>query len=133
MSDLDVIKKFVGNDGKKNKYEVRDDKKTVNTHKEKEPYYPREGVKIELEVQKLVDVAGGAYVKIVVTKGSWGAKNQVEQAVFRVSGPSSLVATDMEVDSGTLLTETLTMMANGHMKHELLFSDGKRGSWICEP
>ena len=131
MTDLDVIKKFVGDDGKENKYEVRDDLKTENKHPEKEPYYPRVGVKLTLEVRKLVDVPGGAYVKIDVTKGTWGAKDPVEQAVFRVVG-NTLVA-DMEVDSGVLLTETLTMLANGHMEHALLFSDGKRGKWICEP
>ena len=63
------------------------------------------------------------------------AKIAVERAVFRVDG-DKLVATNMELNSGVLLTETLTMKtnANGHkeMEHSLLFSDNCHGKWICE-
>jgi hypothetical protein len=132
MSDEDVVNKFVGN------YENKDEEKTHNDHPEKDPYYPREGVKLRIDMVRLTDVPGGAYAKVKVTDigGAFSAKPALEHAVFRVVG-NTLVATDMELKPGLLLTETMTMTKDdglGHkeMKHALVFSDGKGGDWICE-
>lgn len=130
MSDETVVDKFVGD------YEQRDEKKIENTFPEKETYYPRLGVKLRLEKRRLSGVPGGAYAKIVVTGGTWSAKDAVEAAIFRVVD-NTLVATNMELESGLLLTETLTMKTNAQgkkeMEHSLVFSDTCHGKWICEP
>ena len=44
----------------------------------------------------------------------------------------SLVARNVEVRPGLLVTETLTMRDDGNMRHDLVFSDNDRGGWICE-
>jgi hypothetical protein len=132
MSDEDVVKKFVGD------YEQQDEDKIKNDHPEKDPYYPRNGVKLRIDLVKLTDVPGRAYAKIKVTDptGAFSAKPAIENAVFLVAG-DALVATDMELKPGLLLTETLTMTSGvGQvpkvMLHSLKFSDEKHGTWICK-
>jgi len=132
MTDEDVVKMFVGN------YEQKDEEKIENEDPGKDFYYPKEGVKLRIDKVPLTGVAGGAYAKVTVTDvdGTFGAKLVLERAAFRVVG-NTLVARDLIIEPGLLLTETLTITkddGHGHkeMEHALSFSDGKHGKWICE-
>lgn len=132
MSDEDVVNKFVGN------YEQRDENQIVNSDPAKIIYYPRNGVRLQIDKVLVTDKPGEAYAKIRISNdgGAFAAKLALERAVFRVVG-DTLVATDMELKAGTLLTETLTMTkydGQGHneMLHSLKFSDDAHGTWICK-
>lgn len=132
MSDESVVDTFVGN------YEQRDENKIVNSDPPKIIYYPKNGVRLKIEKVLLTGKPGEAYAKIRVSNdgGAFAAKLALERAVFRVAG-NTLVATDMELEAGTLLTETLTMtkddgQGNKEMTHSLQFSDGAHGTWICK-
>ena len=127
MSDSTVIDSFVG------KY-VSDGNTTGVTENTRH-YYPPKGVKLVLEKVELKGVDGGAYAKIVITDGdTFGAKDELERAVFRVR-KGQLVAQDIEVAPQFLLDETLTMKTVGdkkEMTHTLNFEDGTLGTWICK-
>lgn len=128
MSDATVIDEFVG--------DYESDGQTTSDSADKAPYYPRKGVKLKLDKVPVTDVDGGAYAKIRIKPDGepFGGKLALERAVFRVHG-AELVAEDMELAPGMLLTETLKMKnVNGkkEMTHTLNFSDGSLGTWICK-
>jgi hypothetical protein len=132
MSDASVIEMFVGN------YEQKDEDKIENSDPNKLLYYPRNGVRLTIEKVLLLNGKNEeAYAKMRISNGeTFTAKLASERAVFRVVG-ETLVATDMELSPGSLITETLTMTKNdgkGHkeMLHSLKFSDGQHGTWICK-
>jgi hypothetical protein len=132
MSDSDVIDGFVG--------DYESDGNTTNVTPGTRHYYPTKGVKLVLEKVELKGVDGGAYAKIRITDDGddnepFGAKLALGRAVFRVHG-SKLIADNMELAPGTLLTETLEMTENSNgkkeMTHTLNFADGTLGTWICK-
>jgi hypothetical protein len=129
MSDENVIDRFVG------KYES--DGLKSNSDPNKRDYYPAKGVKLEIEKIPMTGKAGEAYAKVRVTNGdTFNAKLTLQRAIFRVVG-NSLVAKDLELQAGLLFTETLTitkddLQGNKEMLHELSFSDGALGTWICK-
>jgi hypothetical protein len=130
MSHASVIDKFVGND-----YES--DGETTSNRTDRIQYYPRKGVKLALEKVLITGVPGEAYAKIRIKADGepFGSKLALERAVFRVSKESEkeLVAENMEIAPGLLLTEKLTMSDDGkQMEHTLKFSDGSLGTWICK-
>lgn len=124
MSDLGVIAGFAGQFASDGTIEVLSSNKHAS-------WYPGAGVKLELYA---VPIAGtnDAYAKEVIddSASAFPAKEAIEAAVYRVVG-DSLVARDIEVAPGLLLTETLTLR-NGDMVHSLQFSDGESGRWICK-
>ena len=137
MSDSTVIDNFVGD------FESDGVITPTNPAADKRQYYPEEGVKLALDKVLIHDKNGNpdpdgkAYAKIRIKPGlvSFGPKLAVERAVFMVHG-NKLIAESIELAPSTLLTETLTMeTVNGkkQMKHELKFSDGSLGTWVCKP
>lgn len=129
MSDSTVIDDFVG--------EYQSDGVTTSSHPDKNPYYPRKGVKLKLDKVPLIGAGDKAYAKIKIKPDGepFGGKLALERAVFRVQG-DDLVAQGMEIAPGMLLTEKLTMKTvNGkkEMTHTLSFSDGSLGTWVCKP
>jgi hypothetical protein len=126
MSDSDVIDRFVGN--------FRSMGTGTSNDPDKAQYYPRAGVRLRLDRIMLTGNTGGkAYAKIKIDPDGepFGGARALERAVFRVEN-DTLVAHDIEVNPGLLLVETLTMGPTG-MTHELKFSDGALGTWICVP
>jgi hypothetical protein len=136
MSDSTVIDKFVGeyeSDGVITPSSPADDKK---------PYYPKKGVKLVLDKLRIEDDKGNpdregkAYAKIRIKPDGapFGPKVALERAVFRVH-EGKLIADNIELAPGSLLTETLEMTENSNgkkeMKHTLNFSDGGLGTWVC--
>lgn len=126
MSDSDVIQRFVG--------KFHSDGNPTNEHAKNAQYYPKPGVNLSLEPVDLEGTAGKAYAKIRIEPGpvSFGGKLALERAVFRVEN-DTLVARDMEASPGLLIVETLTIDSARRMTHQLKFSDGTLGSWVCVP
>jgi hypothetical protein len=126
MSDTEVIKRFLG--------KFHSDGLPSNEDPKHAQYYPKPGVNLSLEQVALDGAAGKAYVKIRIEPGpvSFGGKLALERAVFRVEN-DTLVARDMEVLPGLLVVETLTIDKARRMTHQLSFSDGSLGSWVCVP
>src|SRR3954452_12989564 len=123
MSDHDIIIQFVG-------HFVSDGTIEAISSNKHASWYPGAGVKLELfEVSILCKK--DAYAKEVIddSGSAFPAKVAIEDAVYKVEG-AALVARDIEVSRGLLLTETLTLHA-GDMVHSLQFSDGETGRWIC--
>jgi hypothetical protein len=124
MSDHDVIVQFVGRFVSDGTIEAISSNKHAS-------WYP--GARVELELFE-VPILGTneAYAKEVIDDhaSAFPAKHAIEAAVYRVDG-NSLVARDIEVAPGLLVTETLTLR-NGDMVHSLQFSDGENGRWICK-
>jgi hypothetical protein len=123
MSDHDVIVQFVG------QYESDGTIQAIssNTHAS---WYPGAGVLLELfEVAMIGTNQAYAKEQIDDSSSAFPAKEAIETAVYRVEG-NALVARDIEVSPGLLLTETLTL-TSGDMLHSLAFSDGEWGQWIC--
>jgi len=131
MSDETVVDTFVG------EFEHKRPEKINNSDPNKLGYYPRKGVRLTIDKVLVTGKTGGAYAKITVSNdgGTFEAKLVLERAVFQVDG-QTLVARDMELKPGLLLTETLTMTVGAQgqkeMKHALSFSDGNHGDWICD-
>ena len=124
MSDHDVIVQFVG------KFVSDGAIEAISSNKHAS-WYPGAGVRLELFEVSILGT-NDAYAKEVIDDldSAFPAKSAIEAAVYRVNG-SVLVARDIEVAPGLLVTETLTMR-NGDMVHSLQFSDGENGRWICK-
>ncbi len=124
MSDHQVIAGFAG------RFESDGTIESMSSNKHAS-WYPGAGVKLELYE---VPITGThqSYAKEVIddSASAFPAKEAIEAAVYRVDG-NRLIASDIEVAPGLLLTETLTLR-NGDMVHSLQFSDGESGSWICK-
>jgi hypothetical protein len=124
MSDHDVISEFVGLFASDGLIESI----SSNAHAS---WYPGAGVMIEVFEVPIIGT-NGAYAKEAIddSLSALPVRLAIEAAVYRVVG-NTLVARDIEVAPGLLLTETLTLR-NGDMVHSLSFSDGESGAWICK-
>lgn len=127
MSDSEVIERFVGR--------FHSTGLPSNEHLDRAQYYPRAGVNLSLEKVALTGATDQAYAKIKIEPGPvpFDGKLALERAVFRVEN-DLLVARNVEVSPGLLMVETLTMDdVTRRMTHQLSFSDGTLGSWVCVP
>lgn len=124
-NDKDVVDKFVGD-------YLSDGNFDPNNPPSKKSWFPKAGVEmsifgVDLLGQDMTTVIG-AYAKVTISESD--AKAAIEQAVYRVVG-NDLVATDIELMPGLLCTEKLVLQQHGSVLHELEFSDGDKGKWIC--
>jgi hypothetical protein len=131
MSDsIKVINRFVG------KY-VAEELTDPVTPQNKKKWVPKAGVAMEIVRHDLKSPDGsaivGAYAKVKLS-----TQPAIEDAIYRVVD-ERLIASNIELETGLLLTETLRLMkftdASGKervgVEHNLQFSDGDQGRWIC--
>jgi hypothetical protein len=138
INDSTVIDQFVGDYESDGNVPVKEPE-TVH-------YYPDKGVKLTLEKVPIngkdgkPDKDGRAYAKITINEDvkpvvPFPAKLKLERAVFTVQG-NALIADNIEIGSGLLLQEKLTMQKSSsgdkEMLHTLSFSNGSKGTWICK-
>jgi hypothetical protein len=129
MSDKDTIDKFVG--------AYSSGKEWYSSDETRNAWYPKEGANLELR-RESDSATGKHHAKITIELPDHSIKAVLEKAIFRVVG-DTLQATNIKVQAGLTLTETLEMIPAAEkgkkpkMKHSLSFSDGAYGFWICQP
>jgi hypothetical protein len=121
MSDSEaIVNGFVGSD-------YVSDGKWNGVPLQHAAWFPVAGVKMTIYKVAMTQ-SGEAYAKVTISASP--AKGSIEKAIYRAADDGTLVAQDIELQPGLLCTETLRVVADG-VKHELSFSDGSKGDWLC--
>ena len=121
MSDNEaIVNEFVGSD-------YVSDGKWNGVPIQHAAWFPVAGVRMTIYKVAMTQT-GQAYAKVTISASP--AKGAIEKAIYRTADDGTLVARDIELQPGLLCTETLRVQADA-VKHELSFSDGSRGDWLC--
>src|SRR5262245_21239085 len=117
MCDLDVMKRFTG------EFVSTGVRVGVSNDDRNASWYPARGVKLTVTPVKMLSVKPGTennmYAKIGIDPSGapFEGKTAVEAAVYTPTRDGRLVARDIEVMAGLLVTETLTMTSETEMLH----------------
>lgn len=100
-------------------------------------WYPPKGVVLR------VSAVSAEQARIEILTGNnppYAARHAVEAAKYHLIGHRLIAVMVLQPGADEppdppplILTEILTMRANGEMRHSLSFNDGSLGYWICRP
>lgn len=97
---------------------------------DKDPWFPRNGVKLKLSKVDLPEDQVGVKILVDVPDNlPFQGKAAIEAATYRVIG-EKLIAENLPVFGSVTAVEVLEMDAKGDMLHTVYFSD-KAGRWTC--
>lgn len=122
MSDKEAIERFAGT--------FVSDGTTTNTDPSKAPWFPDEGVEMQITAKE-DDQGWHGKVEILKGRDRLPHAELLEAARYSVFA-DSLLSTPIMLDPRLAAIEVLSLNERGNVVHTVIFSDGVVGAWICE-